>query len=132
MTVENTADNNSRYPIFFRLPLPCSPDEISGFLFVDVRRRSARPTLIGAMTFSSRLTPQELFPERLEELTTDALEILNSKLHRQAGFEYQQDGETEPETSFRLEFVAEELDRRDALAAGSVRENLESAPMANA
>ena len=65
------------------------------------------------MTFSSRLTPQDSFPEQLEELTTDALEILNSKLHRQAGFEYQQDGATELETRFRLEFIAEELDRRE-------------------
>lgn len=106
-----------------------SPDSSSP----DVRRAlPARPTLIGDMTFFSRLTPNDPFPEHLETLSDDDLEILNSRLHRQAEYEYRQEGETEPETSFRLEFVTEELDRRDAPAAGPVRENLEQAPMANA
>ena len=108
-----------------------SPDAISGFLFIDACPFPARPTLIGAMTFSSRLTPQDSFPEQLEELTTDALEILNSKLHRQAAFEYQQDGETELETRFRLEFLAEELDRRESLAAERAAAETASARMAN-
>lgn len=62
------------------------------------------------MTFSSRIAPEDSFPEHLEQLSTDDLEILNSKVHRQAELEYQQTGEAELETRFRLEFVAEELD----------------------
>ncbi|MET4059335.1 hypothetical protein ABIB35_000866 [Arthrobacter sp. UYP6] len=71
------------------------------------------------MTFSSRITPQDPFPEHLEILTTDALEILNSKIHRQAELEYRQDGESELETRFRLEFLAEELDRRENVPAAA-------------
>ncbi|MBO0895444.1 hypothetical protein [Arthrobacter sunyaminii] len=94
------------------------------------------------MTFSSRLTPQDQFPEQLEALTTDALEILNSKLHRQAELEYQQEGEPELETRFRLEFLAEELDKRDSSGTESAQDagshgtqapaSPESARMANA
>jgi hypothetical protein len=68
------------------------------------------------MNFSSRISPQDPFPEHLEDLTIEALEILNSKVHRQAEFEYQRDGESELETRFRLEFLAEELDRRENLS----------------
>ena len=68
------------------------------------------------MNFSSKISPQDPFPEDLGDLTTEALEILNSKVHRQAEFEYQRDGESELETRFRLEFLAEELDRRENLS----------------
>ncbi len=88
-------------------------------------------TLIGAMTFSSRLAPHDPFPEHLEALSTDALEILNSRLHRQAELEYQQEGEAALETRFRLEFLAEELDDRDSQAAASGT-NQEPSRMANA
>lgn len=67
------------------------------------------------MNFSSRISPQDPFPEHLGDLTTEALEILNSKIHRQAELEYQRDGESELETRFRLEFLTEELDRRENL-----------------
>ena len=69
--------------------------------------------MIGTMTFSSRITPQDSFPEHLENLSTEALEILNSKVHRQAELEYQHYGDAELETRFRLEFLAEELDLRE-------------------
>ena len=71
------------------------------------------------MTFSSKITPQDPFPEHLETLTTDALEILNSKVHRQAELEYRRDGDSELETRFRLEFLAEELDRRENVPAAA-------------
>ena len=71
------------------------------------------------MTFSSRITPQDPFPEHLEILSTDALEILNSKIHRQAELEYRQDGQSKLETRFRLEFLAEELDRRENVQAAA-------------
>ena len=79
-----------------------------------------RFSLIGTlMTFSSRLTPQHAFPAELGMLTTDALEILNSRIHRQLDFEYQNDGESHPETRFRLEFLSEELDLRENAGAES-------------
>lgn len=94
------------------------------------------------MTFSSRISPRDPFPEHLAALSTDALEILNSKLHRQAELEYQQEGEPELETRFRMEFLAEELDKRDSSGSESAQDagshgtqapaSPESARMANA
>ena len=78
------------------------------------------------MTFFSRLTPNDPFPEHLETLSDDDLEILNSRLHRQAEYEYRQEGEAELETRFRLEFLAEELDHRDSRASEAAQGTSES------
>lgn len=81
-----------------------------------------RHSLIGSsMTFSSRLAPQHSFPAELGSLTSDALEILNSRIHRQLDFEYQHEGDSHPETRFRLEFLTEELDLRENAGTGSVK-----------
>lgn len=64
---------------------------------------------------SSRLTPNEPFPEDLAALSTQEVEILNSKVHRELDFEYKHNGEVEPETQFRLQDLHEELDVRDLL-----------------
>ncbi|WP_051477332.1 hypothetical protein [Arthrobacter sp. Br18] len=62
---------------------------------------------------SSKLPPEEPFPEDLAVLDDEAVEVLNSKVHRQIDAEYAEEGEVEPETSFRHEELTEELDQRD-------------------
>jgi hypothetical protein len=64
---------------------------------------------------TSRLSPDDDFPN-LTDLPTENVEVINSKLHREQDFEYAAQGETHPETDFRLEEVNEELDTRDLLA----------------
>jgi hypothetical protein len=63
----------------------------------------------------SRLSPDDAFPD-LTQLPTDAVEVINSKVHRELDFEYATDGDAHPETQFRLGEVNEELDTRDVLA----------------
>lgn len=64
---------------------------------------------------NSRLSPDDDFPD-LTHLPTEAVEVVNSKVHRELDFEYATDGAAHPETEFRLEEVNEELDARDVLA----------------
>lgn len=64
---------------------------------------------------NSRLTPSEPFPEDLTSLDLPEIEVLNSKIQRELSHEYVHNGEPDPETEFRHEEVAEELDRRDAV-----------------
>lgn len=66
---------------------------------------------------NSRLTPSEPFPEDLTSLDLPEVEVLNSKIQRELSHEYIHDGEPDPETEFRNEELAEELDRRDAAEA---------------
>lgn len=68
---------------------------------------------------NSRLTPSEPFPEDLTSLDLPEVEVLNSKIERELSHECVHDGEPDPETEFRHEVVAEELDRRDANAEGA-------------
>jgi hypothetical protein len=68
---------------------------------------------------NSRLTPSEPFPENLTSLELPEVEVLNSRIHRELSHEYIHDGEPDPETEFRHEEVAEELDRRDDVEAGT-------------
>lgn len=70
---------------------------------------------------NSRLTPSEPFPEDLTSLDLPEVEVLNSKIERELSHEYMHDGEPDPETEFRHEEVTEELDRRDAVQAGTVQ-----------
>lgn len=62
---------------------------------------------------STRITPDEPFPEDLGALTDPEVEVLNSKLHRELDHEYVHEGGPSPETEARLEDVTEELDFRD-------------------
>lgn len=71
---------------------------------------------------SSRLRPEEDFPEDLEVLEDTTVEVINSKLHRQSAEEYRE-GSSEPETEFRLEEVRHELDDRDAGGTDGASEN---------
>jgi hypothetical protein len=62
---------------------------------------------------STRLSPAEDFPEDLTTLDLPAVEVLNSKIHRELDYEYAHDGEPSLETEIRHEELTEELDRRD-------------------
>jgi hypothetical protein len=62
---------------------------------------------------STRITPDEPFPEDLGALEQPEVEVLNSKLHRELDHEYVSEGGPSPETESRLEDVSEELDFRD-------------------
>ncbi|MBJ2121514.1 hypothetical protein I6N91_11050 [Arthrobacter sp. MSA 4-2] len=63
---------------------------------------------------NSRLSPADPFPVDLSVLTDADVEVLNSKVQRQLGYEFVSDGLPDPETEFRAEELTEELDRRDA------------------
>ena len=65
------------------------------------------------MNDKTRLTPEEPFPEDLDDLADGEVEVLNSKVHRQIDEEYLDEGQPHPETEFRKEELDEELDERD-------------------
>lgn len=69
---------------------------------------------------NSRIKPEDPFPEDLNQLEDDQVEILNSKVHRQLEVEYVQEGSPDPETEHRQEELNEELDDRDILAEVSM------------
>jgi hypothetical protein len=62
---------------------------------------------------STRITPDEPFPEDLGVLAQSEVEVLNSKLHRELDHEYVHEDGPSQETESRLEDVSEELDFRD-------------------
>lgn len=64
----------------------------------------------------SRIKPEDPFPENLNVLQDDQVEVLNSKVHRQLEVEYVQEGTPDPETEHRKEEVNEELDDRDIMS----------------
>lgn len=64
----------------------------------------------------SRIKPEDPFPENLNELEDNQVEVLNSKVHRQLEVEYVQEGQPDPETEHRHEELDEELDDRDMLS----------------
>ncbi|MBG6178863.1 hypothetical protein [Arthrobacter sp. CAN_A1] len=66
------------------------------------------------MNDSTRLAPDEAFPDDLTKLASFEVEILNSKIHRELDAEYVRYGLPDPETEGRLEEITEELDRRDS------------------
>lgn len=65
------------------------------------------------MNDKTRLTPEDPFPEDLDALADEDVEVLNSKVHRQIDEEYVEEGQPNPETEFRKEELDEELDERD-------------------
>lgn len=75
---------------------------------------------------NSRLTPSEPFPQDLTSLDLSVVEVLNSKIERELTHEYVHDGGPDPETEFRHEEVTEELDRRDAVEAGTAKPLLQA------
>lgn len=67
----------------------------------------------------SRIKPEDPFPENLNQLEDNEVEVLNSKVHRQLDIEYVQEGSPDPETEHRREELSEELDDRDVLSDDS-------------
>lgn len=63
---------------------------------------------------NSRITPDEPFPADLARLRDQDVEVLNSKVHREIEHEYVTEGGIDPETAFRKDELADELDQRDA------------------
>lgn len=64
----------------------------------------------------SRIKPQDTFPDNLNQLEDNQVEVLNSKVHRQLEVEYVEEGTPDPETEHRQEELNEELDDRDLLS----------------
>jgi hypothetical protein len=67
---------------------------------------------------SSRLAPEETFPEDLTILDSSEVAVLNSRVHRAMDSEYIQFGLPDPETEARLAELTEELNRRDESSLG--------------
>lgn len=65
------------------------------------------------MTDTTRLAPDEAFPDDLTQLESSEVMILNSRIHRELDAEYVRYGLPDPETEGRLEEITEELDRRE-------------------
>lgn len=65
------------------------------------------------MNDTTRLAPDEAFPDDLTKLATSEVMILNSRIHRELDSEYVRYGLPDPETEGRLEEITEELDRRE-------------------
>lgn len=74
----------------------------------------------------SRIKPEDSFPENLNQLEDDQVEILNSKVHRQLEVEYVEEGLPHPETENRQEEINEELDDRDLLSEVSIKHPVET------
>lgn len=74
----------------------------------------------------SRIKPEDSFPENLNQLEDDQVEILNSKVHRQLEVEYVEEGLPHPETENRQEEINEELDDRDLLSDVSINHPAET------
>ncbi|MHA7264049.1 hypothetical protein ACX80W_12695 [Arthrobacter sp. TMN-37] len=71
------------------------------------------------MADRTRISPDEEFPEDLEELKDEDVEVLNSKVTRQLDLEYVEEGGAHPETDARHRELDGELDRRGAGETGS-------------
>jgi hypothetical protein len=71
----------------------------------------------------TRISPEEEFPENLEDLQDEDVEILNSKVHRQLDKEYVDEGGPDPETDARKDELNAELDDRDEGKADAGRES---------
>ncbi|MEV7473930.1 hypothetical protein AB0N33_09470 [Pseudarthrobacter oxydans] len=59
------------------------------------------------------LTPDDQFPEDLEKLTDQELQVLDSQVQRQLDHEMVVDGESDRETEFRHYELDEEFSDRD-------------------
>ena len=59
------------------------------------------------------LTPAETFPEHLEQVSDQELQVLDSQVQRQTDREIIAEGESNPETDFRRYELDEEFENRD-------------------
>ena len=62
-----------------------------------------------------RVTPEDSFPEELDELPDPALQVLDSQVQRQMDHEIITEGEASPETEFRHEELDQEFEIREAV-----------------
>ena len=62
-----------------------------------------------------RLTPDEPFPDQLDELSDPSLQVLDSQIQRQLDREIITEGEVAPETESRHQELDEEFDIREAV-----------------
>jgi hypothetical protein len=69
----------------------------------------------------TRISPEEEFPEELEDLQDNEVEVLNSKVLRQLDVEYVEEGGPNPETDARKDELDDELDSRDEEKEGTAR-----------
>lgn len=65
------------------------------------------------MSANLRITPADPFPEDLEELKDEKLQVLDSQVQRQLNHEIVTEGETHPETDFRHQELDLEFEQRD-------------------
>ncbi len=65
------------------------------------------------MSANLRITPADPFPEDLEELKVEKLQVLDSQVQRQLDHEIITEGETHPETEFRHHELDVEFEHRD-------------------
>ncbi len=64
------------------------------------------------MSANLRITPADPFPEDLEELKNEKLQVLDSQVQRQLDHEIITEGETHPETEFRHHELDVEFEHR--------------------
>lgn len=64
-------------------------------------------------TENFHLTPEEPFPEHLEQVSDQELQVLDSQVQRQLDHEIVAEGEPNPETEFRRYELNEEFESRD-------------------
>lgn len=65
------------------------------------------------MTEKLHLTPDDEFPEALDEVPDQELQVLDSQVQRQLDYEVVAEGEPNPETEFRHYELDEEFNDRD-------------------
>ena len=69
--------------------------------------------MAGTMNDKLHLTPDDQFPEDLEKVTDQELQVLDSQVQRQLDHEMVVDGESDRETEFRHYELDEEFNDRD-------------------
>lgn len=65
------------------------------------------------MSANLRIAPTDPFPEDLEELKDEKLQVLDSQVQRQLDHEIVTEGESHPETDFRHHELDVEFEQRD-------------------
>lgn len=65
------------------------------------------------MSDNLRITPAEPFPEDLEALKDEKLQVLDSQVQRQLDHEIITEGESDPETEFRHQELDMEFEHRE-------------------
>ncbi len=69
--------------------------------------------MAGTMNDKLHLTPDDQFPEDLENVSDNDLQVLDSQVQRQLDHEMVVDGESDRETEFRHYELDEEFNDRD-------------------